>query len=155
MGTAVFLTVWYTDPSLLTLLATVGLILTLADFIGPKILDKIFKPETWTNEKEKKLEKVCHSLVSVGHLVSSLSNSLATMKATSPMLHFSLVCSGLLLLAWLGLFLLYIATLFVVMLPGLHRRGLLEKHCGAAMAKLREMIEGKKVEETRFFPCRQ
>ena len=42
------------------------------------------------------------------------------------MLHFSLVCSGLLLLAWLGtflsgLFLLYIATLFVVMLPGLHR----------------------------------
>ena len=89
--TAVFLTVWYTglvskevnntcmtvpcpDPSLLTLLATIGLILTLADFIGPKvtvsheaslriwtlfqILDKIFKPESWTNEKEKKLEKV-------------------------------------------------------------------------------------------------
>ena len=62
------------DPSLLTLLATIGLILTLADFIGPKvtvsheaplriwtlfqILDKIFKPESWTNEKEKKLEKV-------------------------------------------------------------------------------------------------
>merc|ERR1719220_2410594 len=97
------------------------------------------------------LSQVCHSVVSVGHLVSSLSNSLATMKATSPMLHFSLVCSGLLLLAWLGtflsgLFLLYIATLFVVMLPGLHRRGLLEKHCGAAMAKLREVIKGKKVE---------
>ena len=85
------------------------------------------------------------------------------------MLHFSLVCSTLLMLAWLGtflsgLFLLYVATLFIVMLPGLHRyqdlkritgkrqhivslrRGLLEKHCGAAMSKMREMIKGKKVE---------
>ena len=82
------------------------------------------------------------------------------------MLHFSLVCSSLLTLAWLGtflsgLFLLYSSTLFVAMLPGLHRykseedgdnlllllrRGLLEKHCGAAMAKLRETIKGKKVE---------
>ena len=35
--TAVFLTIWYTDPSLLTLLATIGLFLTLADFIGPKV----------------------------------------------------------------------------------------------------------------------
>ena len=55
--TAVFLTIWYTglcrwtninslspfvplcssDPSLLTLLATIGLLLTLADFIGPKV----------------------------------------------------------------------------------------------------------------------
>ena len=91
-----------------------------------------------------------------------------SMQATSPMLHFSLVCSTLLTLAWLGtflsgLFLLYSSTLFVAMLPGLHRykseedadsdnisfplrRGLLEKHCGAAMAKLRETIKGKKVE---------
>ena len=91
------------------------------------------------------------------------------LQATSPMLHFSLVCSALLTLAWLGtflsgLFLLYVATLFIVMLPGLHRyvrkielgkrqnalfslrRGLLEKHCGAAMSKLRETIKGKKVE---------
>lgn len=149
--TAVFLTIWYTDPSLLTLLATIGLFLTLADFIGPKILDRIFKPESWTNEKEKNLEKVCHSVVSLGHLLSSLSYSLGTMKATSPMLHFSLVCSALLTLAWLGtflsgLFLLYVTILFIVMLPGLHRRGLLEKHCGAAMAKLKETIKGKKVE---------
>ena len=49
-----------------------------------------------------------------------------SMQATSPMLHFSLVCSSLLTLAWLGtflsgLFLLYVATLFIAMLPGLHR----------------------------------
>ena len=73
-STCTYTTVPCPDPSLLTLLATIGLILTLADFIGPKvtvsheaplriwtlfqILDKIFKPESWTNEKEKKLEKV-------------------------------------------------------------------------------------------------
>ena len=84
------------------------------------------------------------------------------------MLHFSLVCSALLMLAWLGtflsgLFLLYVATLFVVMLPAstgrltekcvmkdirllFFRRGLLEKHCGAAVAKLRETMKGKKME---------
>jgi len=149
--TVVFLTVWYMDPSLVTLLAIIGLILTLADYLGPKILNKLLSPDKWTNEKERRLENVCRSLVSLKYLLSSLSSSVSSMRNGSPIMHFSLVTSSLLLLAWLGtvfsgIFLLYVSTLFVTMLPGLHRRGLLEKHCSSAVVKLREMVKGKKLE---------
>merc|ERR1712127_914161 len=100
-------TVWYLDPTLVTLLSLISLFLSLADYLGPKILDKIFKPESWTGEKEKRLEGGCQSLVSLSLLLSSLSFSLSSM--------------------------------LVAMLPGLHRRGLLEKHCSAVISKLREM----------------
>merc|ERR1712127_247944 len=144
-------TVWYLDPTLVTLLSLIGLFLSLADYLGPKILDKIFKPESWTGEKEKRLEGGCQSLVSLSLLLSSLSFSLSSMKHSSPLIHFSVVTVGLLLLAWLGtifsgLLLLYLSSMLVAMLPGLHRRGLLEKHCSAVISKLREMIKGKKLE---------
>ena len=66
-----------------------------------QILDRVFKPESWTNEKEKKLEKVennpeidfnealrqvCHSVVSLGNLISSLSFSIASMKVKDKIL---------------------------------------------------------------------
>jgi len=149
--TVTFLSIWYLDPSLVTLLSTIGLILTLADYLGPKILDKIFKPESWSTEKERRLESVCRSLVSLSRLASSLSSSVSSMRMESPIIHFSVVTSSLLLMAWLGtifsgIFILYISTLLVIMLPGLHRRGLLEKHCSSMVARLREMIKGKKLE---------
>lgn len=149
--TASFLTIWYLDPSLVTLLAFLGLFLTLADYLGPKILDMIYKPESWTTEKERRLETVCRSLVSFGNLLSSLSQSVASLRVNSPMLHFSLVTSSLLLVAWMGtifsgLLMLYVFTLLIVMLPGLHRRGLLEKHCSTAVSKLRDVVKGKKLE---------
>lgn len=146
-----FLTVWYLDPSLMTLLASLGLLLTLADYLGPKILDKLFKPESWTGEKERKLEAVCRSVVSLRRLLESLSSYVASMRAGSPLVHFSVVTSSLFAMAWLGtivsgLFLLYMSTLFVTMLPGLHRRGLLEKHCAAVVTRLRDVVKGKKLE---------
>ena len=36
-----FLFVWYWDPTLLTLLAVTGLFLTLADYVGPKIMAQV------------------------------------------------------------------------------------------------------------------
>jgi len=149
--TASFLTVWYLDPSLVTFLALIGLFLTLADYLGPKVLDKIYKPESWTGEKERRLESVCRSLVSMGHLLSSLFSSVSSLRVNSPVLHFTVVTASLLFLAWLGtifsgLTMLYVSTLLIVMLPGLHRRGLLEKHCSSAVSRLREVIKGKKLE---------
>jgi len=149
--TVAFLTVWYLDPTLVTLLASVGLILTLADYFGPKILDLIFKPDTWSNEKEKRLEAVCRSLVNLSHLLSSLLSYISSLRNSSPMIHFVVVTCSLLFTAWLGtlisgLIMLYFSTMLVIMLPGLHRRGLLEKHCSSAIAKLREMVKGKKLE---------
>jgi len=149
--TATFLLTWYLDPSLVTLVAVVGLVVALADYLGPRLLDRLYSPEAWTEAKERRLESVCRSIASLRLLLSSLCSSLGHLRATSPFLHFGAVSGALVLLAWLGtlfsgLFLLYAASMLLVMLPGLHRRGLLEKHCGSLVDKLREVVKGKKVE---------
>jgi len=149
--TAAFLLTWYMDPTLVTLAAVVGLLLTLADYLGPRLLDRLYRPDAWTDAKERRLEAVCRSLASLRLLLSSLCSSLGALRANSPILHFGAVSSALVVVAWLGtvfsgLFLLYTASMLLVMLPGLHRRGLLEKHCGSLVDKLREVVKGKKVE---------
>ena len=44
--TAKFLFVWWWDPTLLSLLATTGFFLTLADYLGPKILAQVRQAES-------------------------------------------------------------------------------------------------------------
>ena len=118
----------YMDPTLVTLAAVVGLLLTLADYLGPRLLDRLYRPDAWTDAKERRLEAVCRSLASLRLLLSSLCSSLGALRANSPILHFGAVSSALVVVAWLGtvfsgLFLLYTASMLLVMLPGLHRSG--------------------------------
>ena len=39
--TAAFMFIWYWDPTLLTFFAFMGLIVTLADYAGPKIINQV------------------------------------------------------------------------------------------------------------------
>ena len=122
----VYLILYWLSPSMLTLLSIVGLLFTMLDYLGPKLMDRIFNPSQWTGEKEKKLDNVCKSLVSTSLLVSSCCNSFSNLKTNSPMTHFSITASSLLVLAYLGslvsgMFLSYILTLVALMLPGLYR----------------------------------
>eukprot|EP00092_Neocalanus_flemingeri_P107513 GFUD01137989.1.p1 GENE.GFUD01137989.1~~GFUD01137989.1.p1 ORF type:complete len:171 (-),score=61.61 GFUD01137989.1:208-720(-) len=124
--TMFYMFLYWLSPSMLTLLSTLGLFFTLLDYLGPKLMDKIFSPNLWSGEKEKKLENVCKSLVSLSLLMSSCYISFTAMKTTSPLTHFSVTTISLLLLAYLGSlvsgqFLSYIILLVVLMLPGLYR----------------------------------
>ena len=56
--TTIFLTLWYYDPSFVTLISLIGLTVTLADYIVPRVIPLIAKPENWTGKKEKQLEQV-------------------------------------------------------------------------------------------------
>ncbi len=47
--TAKFLFVWWWDPTLLSLLATTGFFLTLADYLGPKILAQVRDRQSQTS----------------------------------------------------------------------------------------------------------
>ena len=121
-----YLFLFWLSPSMLTLLSTLGLPFTLLDYLGPKLMDKIFSPDHWTGEKEKKLENVCKSMVSLSMLLSSCSTSFSNMRASSPLTHFSVTTISLLVLAYLGslvsgVFLSYIFLIVVLMLPGLYR----------------------------------
>ena len=42
-------------------------------------------------------------------------------------------------------FLAYLLTLGVAMLPGLHRRGILQKHCSQLSIKFGELLKGQNI----------
>ena len=69
-------------------------------------------------------------------------------KEKKPVLHFFGTLLALFSVAWVGnrmnnFFLLYTLCLFVAMLPGLHRKGLLEKYFSQITLKINEVVKGK------------
>ena len=121
-----YLILFWLSPSILTLLSLIGLVITLLDYLGPLLLEKIFSPTQWTGEKEKKLDNVCKSVVNISLLVLSCCTSFCSLKTSSPMTHFGVTTTSLLLLAYIGsmvsgMFLSYILSMLTLMLPGLYR----------------------------------
>ena len=49
---------------MLTLMSVCGLVMTLLDYIIPKVVASVFSEDSWTSEKEKKLEQICQEMVS-------------------------------------------------------------------------------------------
>jgi len=149
--TLTYLILFWLSPSILTLLSIIGLVVTLLDYLGPMLIDKIFCSTQWTGEKEKKLDNVCKSVVNTTFFLSSCWTSLSNLKTTSPITHFGVTTTSLLLLAYIGslvsgMFLSYIVTMLVLMLPGLYRRGLLARYCSSLVLKVEEMVKGKKLQ---------
>jgi len=48
---------------MLTLLSMIGLLVTLLDYAVPRIQAKLFPENSWSPEKERKLENICQELV--------------------------------------------------------------------------------------------
>ena len=147
MLTATFLFVWYWDPTLLTFIAFMGLMATLVDFAGPKIINQVFG-SNWNGAKEKKYDQVCEEIVMAIENVETAFRFCREARGKKPVVHFFATCLFLIVLAWLGnrinnFFLAYALTLGLVMLPGLHRRGILQKHCSQITLKVAELMKGK------------
>ena len=111
---------------MLTLVSSFGLIFTLLDYLGPKLLEKLFSSDQWTGDKEKRLDKICKSVVDICLLITSVLNYYSELKKTSPMSHFLITSSLLLVSAYVGslvsgFLLSYLMMMIVLMLPGLHR----------------------------------
>ncbi|TRY62830.1 hypothetical protein TCAL_16552 [Tigriopus californicus] len=143
-----FLIIWYWDPTLLTFLAVTGIWLSILDYLGPKVLAQVFKPENWTHEKETKYEAVCENIVSGLTKCTAAFKMCHEAKEKKPVVHFAATVTSLLVLSWIGnrinnFFLLFLLVLGLFMLPGLHRRGILQKYCSTAMLKVTEAIKGK------------
>lgn len=146
--TAGFLWVWYWDPTLLTFIALMGLVLTLVDYVGPKIINQVYGNNTWTGAKEQKFDQVCGEIVGAIENVEEAFRLCRDARGKKPVVHFVVTCLSLLTLAWLGnkinnFFLAYLLTLGLMMVPGLHRKGLLQKHFSQLSAKIAELTTGK------------
>ena len=112
------------------------------------IFPQVFKPEGWTGEKEKKFESVCSDIVSLLSTAEQGFTCVVAAKEKKPVMHFICTVISLLCLIYVGntvnnFFLLYLVTLFVAMLPGLQKRGLLKKYFSEVTLKVGEMVKGK------------
>jgi len=143
--TSIFLFVWYWDPTLLTFLAALGLFTTIADFAGPKIINQVFGSDSWNVVKDKKYDEVCHEIVAAIEGVSNAFHYWRAARSHKPIVHFFATCLSLIVLAWLGnkinnFFLAYMLVLGLLMLPGLHRRGILQTQLAQVTLKVNELM---------------
>lgn len=82
--TAIFLLVWGLDPSILTTLATLGLLVTVGDYLVPTIASTVFRQDMWTGIKEKKFDEICRNLVFYYTQISTLFASYYIMRTVRP-----------------------------------------------------------------------
>ena len=130
--TLAFSFIWMWDPSLLTLLAFIGTLATLIDYAGPKILNWVFNPNDWNETKATKFNNACEEFVRLIDMGENAFVSYKELRTKKPFLHFVFTVAFLLTVAWVGnrinnLLLVYLLAIAAIMLPGLHRRGMLQK----------------------------
>lgn len=78
--------IWLSEPSTLTLISMIGLILTLGDYILPIIVSTLFKNEDWNREKQQQYEEICTNLIIYRTKFELLLTSFYRMRVTNPVL---------------------------------------------------------------------
>lgn len=145
-----YLLVWYWDPTFLTLFAFLGLCVSVADYLGPKIITKVFGADSWNGAKEKHFELVCEKLCSAFASLEASLKTLQAVRGTKPIAHFVATLIALFSLAWVGnmfnnFFLAYLTSLLLAMLPGLLDRQLLQKGFAFVVLKLEDVYKSRAV----------
>jgi len=125
-----------------------GLIVTLTDYLGPKIINQICGPDSWNNAKEKQFDKVCDEIVATMDNICASVNICREARAKKPFIHFIATVGSLMTLAWFGnrinnFLLAYLLTLAVAMTPGLMRRGIIQTQFSQISIKIGELLKGK------------
>ena len=138
--TLMFGTVWYWDPSFLTFISFLGFVLTIGDYVVPKLLPYILSNE-WNEEKEKKYDEFCRNFVRILGNAERAYTCYMDWRNKRRALNFGLSCISLLVLAWIGnrinnFLLAYLISVAVVLFPKIHRQGLLQKGFNTLKPKL-------------------
>lgn len=63
--TILYLTLYYLDLSLLTLIGVIGLFAVIIDYGYPMVSKMLFSPENWTGAQEKAYEEVINEIVAI------------------------------------------------------------------------------------------
>ncbi|KAE8740842.1 hypothetical protein FOCC_FOCC013634 [Frankliniella occidentalis] len=135
ISTSFFLLFWYLDPSVLTTLAFMGLVVNVFDYAIHLFGSYARHPDQgdkWTGKDEKKLEEVCQSVVSTQVFVLSSVSKFFQMRNTRTKTYYAVTILSLTILAFVGnminnLFLTYLVFTFALLLPGMKHQGLLQQ----------------------------
>nr|CAB3222944.1 ADP-ribosylation factor-like protein 6-interacting protein 1 [Phallusia mammillata] len=131
-----FLVIWYLDPSLITGLSMMMMMICILDYVMPFVSPLIFPETYWNGEKEKEYSNACKAIGEARSTVRNSLGSLFKLKDTNPWLYVAVSTVALSTLAWLGnqmhnLMLTYFIVLIIASLPGLAHHGLLAKGANA------------------------
>ncbi|CAH1795574.1 unnamed protein product, partial [Owenia fusiformis] len=146
--TLIFAMIWYLEPSVLTTFSLFGLVVTLVDFLVPTIMSALFSQTSWTIVQERKYEEICMRLLNARNHLLNFRTTLITLKHDKPKVYLIVLIGMLAFLAWVGnlvdnLFLSYLIVLFIVMVPGLRRHGIIQSALSSVKFVIKRLIAGK------------
>ena len=112
------------------------------------LLFQIYSMDQWTSVKERKFDDICENAVNGMDKLDNLWQFCQEARIQKPVFHFIGTLLFFFSLAALGnrinnFFLAYILTNAFFMLPGLHKRGILQQYGASILLKINEVVKGK------------
>ncbi|XP_029031910.1 ADP-ribosylation factor-like protein 6-interacting protein 1 isoform X2 [Osmia bicornis bicornis] len=126
--TTIFFLIWMLEPAFLTIISIFLLLLALIDYLVPPMTSLLYPVNSWTGQKEKKLNEICQNLsITILHLQNLWRSMLQTRK-DRPNVYYAAIITFLVICIWIGstinnLLLSYITVNIVLLMPGLRHRG--------------------------------
>jgi len=149
--TFIYILIWLVDLSVLSTVSIAGVIVTAADFFLPGIISSFCDSSKWSEKDDEQFDHVCTELAAVLSKVNSCYSSWSEMRQSKSKIYYISLFSALLTLAWIGntfnnLFLAYVLTLSVAMLPGLKHHNILKQGFEKAFTLIKQTINKDKKE---------
>lgn len=136
---------WKIDPTILSTISILGLLMVTLDTLVPILSSKFLDPANWTGVKEKQFEDFCKTVIEYKILLGQYWTSFQGMRETQPKFYYSITVPLLCLLAWIGnwnnLILTYIFGMILLLIPGLIHHGYLQKQYRYVLLSLKCIID--------------
>ncbi|XP_033116810.1 ADP-ribosylation factor-like protein 6-interacting protein 1 [Anneissia japonica] len=142
---ALFFAIWYLEPSILTTVSLLAMVVCLIDYFLPRVFTKYIHTGEWVPDNQQQYQQICIGIVNTKNKVTRFTSEMKEMKSNKPKQYCALVLIVLGIIAFVGnavpnFFLTYLFVLFMVLLPGLHHRGLLHKYYSIAVKQVLEAL---------------
>merc|ERR1712136_430282 len=135
-----FLIIWATEPTLLSLLSLILLLFTLTEYILPFVAPKLFPIETWNESSELDYVNICAYLVNFKYQAREALFKVQIMKSERPRLYLALTGIGLMILAWLGSALGDLFLLGIALYPGAIRNPVIAAKINGISEKMKALL---------------
>lgn len=141
----VYLMIYWLDPSVLTGLSMLIMIVCILDYVVPLAMPMVYPETNWSDDKEKQYGEACNDIVDMKSFISTSFCTIFGLKDKNPWLYVAAITVSLSTLAWLGnqmhnLLLTYFISLILLALPGMKEYGFLD----AATNKIKKLMKKEK-----------
>ncbi|XP_041474588.1 ADP-ribosylation factor-like protein 6-interacting protein 1 [Lytechinus variegatus] len=147
--TLFYILMWLIQPTLLTTVSLIIMIVCLLDFLVPSVFKEYFSKQAWSEYNQRRYEKCCSTLLNIQNATTSTVRWILNLREKKPKYYFLGASVILLTIAFVGnsipgLFLAYLSTLFIALLPGLMYYGILASWYAMVLEVFVNLLKGHK-----------